>query len=30
MLAVGYAEIFRTAAPLLVFDPTVFTAVPQG
>ena len=30
MLAVAYAEIFRTAAPLLVSDPTVFTAVPQG
>lgn len=30
MLGVRNAEIFRTAAPLLVPDPTVFAPVPQG
>jgi LmbE family N-acetylglucosaminyl deacetylase len=30
MVGVRYAEIFRTAAPLLVSDPTVFAPVPQG
>jgi LmbE family N-acetylglucosaminyl deacetylase len=30
MLGVQYAEIFRSAAPLLVCDPTVFDAAPQG
>jgi len=30
MLGVRYAEIFRTAAPLLVEDPTVFRPAPQG
>jgi hypothetical protein len=30
MLGVAYAEIFRTSAQLLVSDPTVFRAVPQG
>ncbi len=30
LLGVRYAEVFRSAAPLLVADPTVFAAVPQG
>ncbi len=30
LLGVRYAEIFRSAAPLLVADPTVFQAAPQG
>ena len=30
MLGVRYAEIFRTAAPLLVADPTVFAPARQG
>lgn len=30
LLGVAYAEIFRSAAPLLVEDPTVFSPVPQG
>jgi LmbE family N-acetylglucosaminyl deacetylase len=30
LLGVGYAEIFRSAAPLLVEDPTVFRPVSQG
>ncbi len=30
LLGVAYAEIFRSAAPLLVEDPTVFYPVPQG
>ena len=30
MLGVAYAEIFRSAAPLLVEDPTVFSPVSQG
>ncbi len=30
MLGVRYAEIFRSAAPLLVSDPTVFLPAPQG
>jgi LmbE family N-acetylglucosaminyl deacetylase len=30
LVGVQYAEIFRTAAPLLVADPTVFQPVPQG
>jgi LmbE family N-acetylglucosaminyl deacetylase len=30
LLGVRYAEIFRSAAPLLVADPTVFEPVPQG
>lgn len=30
LLGVTYAEIFRSAAPLLVEDPTVFTPVSQG
>jgi N-acetylglucosamine malate deacetylase 1 len=30
MLGVRYAEIFRTAAPLVVADPTVFQPAPQG
>ncbi len=30
LLGVRYAEIFRSAAPLLVSDPTVFQAAPQG
>ncbi len=30
MLGVAYAEIFRSAAPLLVEDPTVFFPVSQG
>jgi LmbE family N-acetylglucosaminyl deacetylase len=30
LLGVAYAEIFRSAAPLLVGDPTVFAPVPQG
>ena len=30
LLGVAYAEIFRSAAPLLVEDPTVFLPVPQG
>jgi len=30
LLGVAYAEIFRSAAPLLVEDPTVFAPVPQG
>jgi N-acetylglucosamine malate deacetylase 1 len=30
MLGVRYAEIFRTAAPLLVEGPTVFRPAPQG
>jgi LmbE family N-acetylglucosaminyl deacetylase len=30
LLSVAYAEIFRSAAPLLVEDPTVFAPVPQG
>jgi predicted Fe-Mo cluster-binding NifX family protein len=30
MVGVRCAEIFRTAAPLLVPDPTVFVPVPQG
>lgn len=30
LLGVAYAEIFRSAAPLLVADPTVFYPVPQG
>jgi N-acetylglucosamine malate deacetylase 1 len=30
LLGVAYAEIFRSAAPLLVKDPTVFSPVPQG
>ncbi len=30
LLGVAYAEIFRSAAPLLVEDPSVFSPVPQG
>ncbi|SRR6266699_587850 len=30
MLGIAYAEIFRSAAPLLVEDPTVFSPVSQG
>jgi|SRR5579859_5490971 len=30
LLGVAYAEIFRTAAPLLVQDPTVFLPAPHG
>jgi len=30
MVGVRYAEIFRSAAALLVGDPTVFEAAPQG
>lgn len=30
LLNVAYAEVFRSAAPLLVADPTVFAPVPQG
>ena len=30
LLGVGYAEIFRSAAPLLVTDPTVFLPASQG
>jgi N-acetylglucosamine malate deacetylase 1 len=30
LLGVAYAEIFRSAAPLLVEDPTVFCPVSQG
>jgi N-acetylglucosamine malate deacetylase 1 len=30
LVGVDYAEIFRSAAPLLVSDPTVFQPVPQG
>ena len=30
LLGVAYAEIFRSAAPLLVDDPTVFYPVSQG
>ncbi len=30
LLGVRYAEVFRSAAPLLVQDPTAFAAVPQG
>jgi N-acetylglucosamine malate deacetylase 1 len=30
LVGVRYAEIFRSAAPLLVSDPTVFDPVPQG
>jgi N-acetylglucosamine malate deacetylase 1 len=30
VVGVGYAEIFRSAAPLLVADPTVFQPAPQG
>jgi LmbE family N-acetylglucosaminyl deacetylase len=30
LLGVAYAEIFRSAAPLLVEDPTVFSPVSQG
>ncbi len=30
LLGVAYAEIFRSAAPLLVEDPTVFLPVSQG
>jgi N-acetylglucosamine malate deacetylase 1 len=30
LVGVRYAEIFRSAAPLLVSDPTVFEPVPQG
>jgi LmbE family N-acetylglucosaminyl deacetylase len=30
LLGVRYAEVFRSAAPLLVADPTVFAPVPQG
>jgi len=30
LIGVRYAEIFRSAAPLLVADPTVFDPVPQG
>jgi hypothetical protein len=30
LLGVRYAEIFRSAAPLLVADPTVFLPAPQG
>jgi hypothetical protein len=30
LLGVQYAEIFRSAAPLLVADPTVFQPAPQG
>ncbi len=30
LLGVAYAEIFRSAAPLLVEDPTVFFPVSQG
>ncbi len=30
LLDVAYAEIFRSAAPLLVEDPTVFYPVSQG
>jgi hypothetical protein len=30
ILGVAYAEIFRSAAPLLVEDPTVFYPVSQG
>jgi hypothetical protein len=30
MLGVAYAEIFRSASPLLVTDPTVFAPGLQG
>ena len=30
LLGVRYAEVFRSAAPLLVADPTVFLPAPQG
>ena len=30
LVGVRYAEIFRSAAPLLVDEPTVFRPVPQG
>ena len=30
LLGVAYAEVFRSAAPLLVEDPTAFLPVPQG
>jgi hypothetical protein len=30
LVGVHFAEIFRSAAPLLVDDPTVFRPVPQG
>ncbi len=30
LLGVAYVEIFRSAAPLLVEDPTVFCPVSQG
>jgi LmbE family N-acetylglucosaminyl deacetylase len=30
LVGVRYAEIFRSAAPLLVADPTLFEAAPQG
>jgi N-acetylglucosamine malate deacetylase 1 len=30
LMGVRYAEVFRSAAPLLVADPTVFGPVPQG